>query len=118
MLNVKNDEYVTQITPELEKLAIKHTTRAAKLREKKESADKLQRGIECNQNEIAEIQQRIRQLKTKRDNAKFVELPPIIDCNGAKIKVGALVEIVNAYTCFSTKHPKPRGTLILCTMKM
>ena len=70
----------------------------------------MQQGIESDQNKIIEIQLRIRQLKTKRSDAKFVELPPVTDCNGANIKIRALVKIVNTYTCFSTKHPKPRGS--------
>ena len=79
---MSNNENVIQITEELEKLAIECTTSAAKLRKKKEAADRLQRSIDNNQGKLTEIQQRIRKSKKKRDNTQFVEPPPVEDCNG------------------------------------
>ena len=33
----------------------------------------------------------------------------MLDSAGAKIKIGILIKIINKYTNFSTKLPKPRG---------
>ena len=110
MSNISDDEKVESITAELEKLRVKCTKSAAALYKKRVEADKLSRIIEHGQNELADLQQRVRQLKSKRTRVRFVELPPPVDCNGTELKTGIVIEITNTYTNFSTRLSNPKGS--------
>ena len=109
MPNTSDNEKVENITVEIEKLRVKCTKSAAALHEKRVKANKLSRSIEHGRNELANLQQRSRQVKSKRGRVHFVELPPPVDCNGTELKIGTVIEIINNYTNFSTRLLNPKG---------
>ena len=110
MPNMSDEEKVESITVELEKLWVKCTQSAAALHEKRVKADKLSCSIEHRQNELASLNQRVRQLKSKRSCVHFVELLPPADCNGTELKIKAVIKIIKQYTNFRTRLPNPKGS--------
>ena len=103
-----NDD-TSKLTRALEKLTLTCSSRAIELKEKRTKANYLQRSIDSDQAELIDLQRQLRLLKVQRDSTKFIDPPPVLDSAGAKIKIGILIEIINKYTNFSTKLPKPRG---------
>jgi len=100
-----NDD-VGKISEKLKRLAVDCNRSTSELHEKKVRAEKLRHGIDQGQSKLSEIQQMICVLKSKRGKLTFTEPPPVLDKNELIIKLGTTVEIVNWYTCFSSRFPK------------
>ena len=98
----ENADDLANITKELKKLRLSCGDSANNLHEKRVEAEKLRRGIEEGESELAQIQERIRILNSERNRLASISPPPVLDRNGVVIKIGTTVEITNRHTNFSS----------------